>query len=204
MQLTNKIFLVSLLLLVFSLFLVSAINHRDDEDYWNLKKRLSHLLIECKKDCLKEKKESYRQCIDDFKSSLHECKETLKSCEDNAKKMEEKEERERLLKECISNYVLCIKDSKHDLLDCKKEAKDAFLVCIRECKENLCESDADCDGNEFCEESSCNKNFGQCQIKPVLCLTIFDPVCGCDGQTYGNDCEREKAGVSLDHTGTCV
>jgi len=38
---------------------------------------------------------------------------------------------------------------------------------------------------------------------PDACITLWDPVCGCDGVTYGNDCERERAGVALDYSGMC-
>jgi hypothetical protein len=45
--------------------------------------------------------------------------------------------------------------------------------------------------------------FGQCRPTGDACLAVWDPVCGCDGRTYGNDCERLRAGAQLDHRGEC-
>jgi Kazal-type serine protease inhibitor domain len=44
---------------------------------------------------------------------------------------------------------------------------------------------------------------GMCAIVPRFCSHIYKPVCGCNGQTYGNDCTRQMAKVSKRHDGRC-
>ena len=44
---------------------------------------------------------------------------------------------------------------------------------------------------------------GTCRRKPQVCADIYQPVCGCDDKTYGNDCERQGQAVSKLHDGPC-
>jgi hypothetical protein len=60
---------------------------------------------------------------------------------------------------------------------------------------------------EFCElpDGQCCCDFvGHCTAIPQGCPAIFDPVCGCDGQTYSSRCEAERNAVSVDYAGPCA
>ena len=38
---------------------------------------------------------------------------------------------------------------------------------------------------------------------PQACAMIYSPVCGCDDQTYSNECEAQSMGKSIKYYGEC-
>ncbi|HET6146289.1 MAG TPA: Kazal-type serine protease inhibitor [Polyangia bacterium] len=66
-----------------------------------------------------------------------------------------------------------------------------------------------CPSGQVCDldtPNRCTAGFepGHCIVPPGGCTTIFNPVCGCNGTTFFNDCERQRARVQLDHAGSCA
>jgi hypothetical protein len=76
---------------------------------------------------------------------------------------------------------------------------DGFVIHPNECRPGLfCQRRP---GQCFIADIS-----GTCAKVPRFCPRITGPklqVCGCDGKTYGNDCLRRQASVSLNHKGAC-
>lgn len=55
------------------------------------------------------------------------------------------------------------------------------------------------------EATQCGANDarGKCVVPPDVCADVHNPVCGCDGVTYANECEATGAGASIKHRGSC-
>ena len=45
--------------------------------------------------------------------------------------------------------------------------------------------------------------LGNCAPKPEMCISLYKPVCGCNGKTYGNSCTAASAGENAKSDGAC-
>jgi hypothetical protein len=77
------------------------------------------------------------------------------------------------------------------------------FVMAQSCIEN-----SDClygDSSAFClkDDGNC-EGIGMCADRPEIITTLYDPVCGCDGNTYTNSGIAALNGINTDYYGECV
>ncbi|MFY9824217.1 MAG: Kazal-type serine protease inhibitor domain-containing protein [Thermoanaerobaculia bacterium] len=71
-------------------------------------------------------------------------------------------------------------------------------------KVSACTTSDDCGVKALCGRptGACTQ-AGTCVSRPTACTNTFIPVCGCNGQTYDNECQAGLAGVSVAALGPC-
>ena len=68
----------------------------------------------------------------------------------------------------------------------------------------VCRNNTGCNVGEYCQKAVGNcSGVGSCAPMPQACIMLYEPVCGCNGLTYGNACEAASSGVNVDFQGTC-
>ena len=95
--------------------------------------------------------------------------------------------------------------------ECEAAAAGVNVAYIGECDGTgglVCGGDAGdtCMEDQFCkrEEGECDEDAeGLCTDTPTVCPAIFDLVCGCDEETYANECMADAAGVTVAYRGEC-
>lgn len=102
---------------------------------------------------------------------------------------------------CPPNTLLCVLGSHYD-------GTPGVCACVPDATSCGGRLGNTCSATQFCSFSAsamCGyaDATGTCTTRPDVCTALYQPVCGCNGQTYSNACTANAAGTSVLHTGPC-